>query len=83
MSRFFVEDLLVFELPPVACGFHVSSVFALTSGLRVAGTSHKGGSRLSGRPPLAKLQFLQRRRSRIVWASPSTGHAGTEKGREQ
>ena len=67
----------------MACGFHASSVFAPTSGLRVAGASHKGGSRLSGGPPLAKLHFLQRRRSRIVWASPSTGHAGAEKGQEQ
>ena len=60
----------------MACEFQVSSVFAPTSGLRVAGTSQTGGRRQGRVPPLAKLDFLQRRRSRIVWASPSTGHAG-------
>ena len=60
----------------MACEFQVSSVFAPTSGLRVAGTSQTGGRRQGRVPPLAKLDFLERRRSRIVWASPSTGHAG-------
>ena len=50
----------------MACGFHVSSVFAPASGLRVAGTSHRGGRRLVLAPPLAKLHFLQRRRSRAL-----------------
>ena len=56
MSGFFVEDLLVFELPPVACGFHASSVLAPTSGLRVAGTSIKGVGGL-GRSPLSEATF--------------------------
>ena len=45
--------------------FHVSIVFAPTSGLRVAGTSQTGGRRQGRVPPLAKLDFLERRRSRI------------------
>ena len=51
-------------LPPVTCEFRSSSVFAPTSGLRVARTSKKK-SAAPARPPLAKLHFLQRRRGRI------------------
>ena len=65
MSEMFVKDLPVFELSPVACEFHVSSVFAPTCGLRVARTSDRGGRRRGSALPLAKLDFLQRWRSRI------------------
>ena len=47
---------------------HVSSVFAPTSGLRVAG----GGRRLRARPHLAKLDFFRRWRE-MAWNPQATG----------
>ena len=49
---------------------HVSSVFAPTSGLRVAG----GGRRLRARPHLAKLDFFRRWRE-MAWNPQATGES--------
>ena len=64
MSGFFVKDLLVFELPPVACRFHAVAEENLACDSQATGGSLQvliGGVPVPGRHGVAQMEWVPRR----------------------